>query len=391
MRITFLCNEYPLRPHAGIGMAVQTIARELSQRGHEVTVVGLGNAVEQANDGAIQVITLQRCKLPYLGNLLSRIRLRRWLSARVRAGRIDIIEVPDSEGLLPFGISGCPVVVRLHLTFTAVKRVTGKDAGRGITFFERRTLSKNSNWIAVSNYVMDLTRATFGVSAKREAIIYNAVGLVPSILPKLPNLPGSYVLYAGKVCKRKGADLLAEAVRDIMIQRPDLHLVYVGGIFKEEGRLISEAISDILGPRVNDRVHFLGRLDREKVLSCMRHAKVFAFPSHIEACPLVVLEAMTCGVPVVFTKHPPGPELIVDGMTGMLADPSCPKEFAEKISRILDDPALANRLCQNAQAVIAEQFSLEKCTDATEQFYEDCLKGYQVASPNLRAVKFRTR
>jgi glycosyltransferase involved in cell wall biosynthesis len=375
MRIMFLCNEYPLRPHAGIGMAVQTIARGLSQRGHEVTVVGLGDASQQDNDGPIRVVTLQRYKLPYLGNLLSRIRLRRWLSARVRADQIDIIESPDSEGLLPFGIRGCVVVVRLHLTFTAVKRVTRKDSGRGISFFERRTLSKNNNWIAVSNYVLELTRETFGVSPKREAVIYNAVGLVPSALPKLPNLPGSYVLYAGNVCSRKGADLLAKAMRGIMIERPDLHLVYVGGVFREEGRMVSATISDILGPGLNDRVHFLGRLGREKVLSCMRHAKVFAFPSHVEACPLVVLEAMTCGVPVVFTKYPPGPELITDGITGMLADPSCPNEVREKITRILDDTAFANRLSQNAQAVISERFSLEKCTDSTERFYEECLTG----------------
>ena len=374
MKIIFLCNEYPLGPHAGIGMAVQTIARGLSQRGHEVTVVGLGDAAQEANDGAIQVITLQRCKLQYLGNLISRVNLWRWLSARVKARRVDIIEVPDSQGLLPFGIDGCPVVVRLHLTFAAVKRITGENAGRAITLFEWSTLRKNRNWIAVSNYVMDLTRETFKLSAKRKTIIYNAVGSVPSALPKLPNLPGNYVLYAGNVCTRKGADLLAEAVRDIMIQRPDLHLVYVGGIFREEGRLVSETITDILGPRVNERLHFLGRLNREQVLSCMRHARVFAFPSHVEACPLVVLEAMTCGAPVVFSKYPPGPELIVDGTTGMLADPSCPREFGEKISSILDDPALASRLSQNAQAVIAERFSLEKCTDATERFYEECLR-----------------
>ena len=123
---------------------------------------------------------------------------------------------------------------------------------------------------------------------------------------------------------------------------------------------------------MNSRLHFLGRLDRDQVLSCMRDAKVFAFPSQVEACPLVVLEAMACGTPVVFSKHPPGPELIVDGTTGMLADASCPKEFGEKISSILDDPVLASRLSQNARRVIAERFSIEKCTDATERFYEEC-------------------
>lgn len=377
MKITFVCNEYPLRPHAGIGMAVQTVARGLSKIGHEITVVGLGDRSEEAKDEAINVITLRMYKWPYVGNFVSRIKLRRWLADRAKGGDVDIVEVPDSQGLLPFGVKGCPVVVRLHLTFTAVKAVTGREGSAGISFYERRTLCRNSNWIAVSKYAMDVTKKVFGLSAQHEAVIYNAVGSLPSSIPKLPNLPEHYVLYAGNVCKRKGADLLAKAVRDVMLEKPDLHLVYVGGVVRENGQLFSQTISDILGPTLNARTHFLGRLDREHVLSCMKHADVFAFPSHIEACPLVVLEAMACGVPVVFTKSPPGPELIRHGETGMLADPSCPKEFGEQVLNILDDPTLANRLSQNAQAVIAAQFSIDKCTDATERFYNACVKDYQ--------------
>lgn len=374
MKITFLCNEYPTTgPHAGIGTAVQTIAQGLSRRGHDVTVVGLGLVLKETNDKDVRVITLPRCTLPVVGNLVSRVVLKRWLSIQAKAGSIDIIEVPDSQGLLPFGIGGCPVVVRLHLTFASVRRVTGKGGGLGIAFFEWCTLRQNRNWIGVSNYVMDLTMKTFRLTAKKSAIVYNAVGPLPSDPIIVPDLPTRYVLYAGNVCKRKGADLLADAMRDVMVKHPDLHLVYVGGVFIDQGRMFSETISDILGPKVNDRVHFLGRLDREKTLTCMRSAKVFAFPSHIEACPLVVLEAMACGVPVVFSKNPPGPELIVDGTTGMLADPSRPKEFGEKISSILNDPMLASWLSQNAQKVITERFSINQCIDATERFYEECL------------------
>ncbi len=374
MRIIFICNEYPPRPHAGIGTAVQTIARGLSKRGHQVTVVGLGDANEETRDQGIRVVTLQMNTLRYVGNLLSRLRLRRWLSAAAKAGLVDLIEVPDSAGLLPFGINDCAVVVRLHNSFTVVNKLTGEGAGRGISFYERCTVTRNRNWIAVSNAVMTLTRRIFEVSPERGAVVHNSVDSVPSILPELPDLPGRFVFFAGNVRRIKGADALAEAMRDIMTERPDLHLVYAGGIFKENGRLISETISEILGPKMKDRVHFLGRLDREKIWACMRRAKVFVLPSHIEACPLVVLEAMSCGVPVVFTKYPPGPELVVDGETGLLADPFSPKDLSEKISSILDDPALANRLSRNAQTAVAERFCPGKCLDATELFYEECLR-----------------
>ena len=120
----------------------------------------------------------------------------------------------------------------------------------------------------------------------------------------------------------------------------------------------------------------------------MNRAKVFAFPSNLEALPLVVLEAMTCGVPVVCTSLPPGPEIIEDGMTGLLADPSSPSDFAKKIERVLNDPEIACRIVENARKVVAERFSLERCISETERFYEECVaargkvqgKDFEVAS-----------
>lgn len=374
MRIVFICNEYPPRPHAGIGTAVQTIARGLSQRGHEVAVVGLGDVNEESIDGRIRVISLRRNRLRYVGNLLSRLHLRRWLSARVKTDGIDIIEAPDYQELLPFSVDGGTVIIRLHLSSTAVNRVTGEKVGPGISFYERLTVTVNHKWIAVSNYIMDLTQSSFTTSPKRSTTIYNPVPPFPLRLPEVQSLPANYILYAGHVCRRKGADVLAEAAREVMTQRPDIHLVYVGGIFSENGRLISEHIRDVLGPKLVERVHFLGRVEREKVLACMTHAKVFAFPSHVEACPLVIIEAMSCGVPVVFTKTPPGPEIVEDGVTGLLADPFSSKDFSEKILRILDDSVLARRLAENARKLVVDRFSVEKCTEATERFYMECLK-----------------
>jgi glycosyltransferase involved in cell wall biosynthesis len=372
-KIVFICNEYPPRPHAGIGTAVQTIARGLSRKGHSVTVVGLGDADEDHSDDAIRVFTLKASKVRYIGNFVSRLRLRRWLAAYVMSEKIDLVEVPDSKGLLPFGINGTTVVVRLHLSFTAVSRLTNEKAGRAISIYERRTVSKNSNWIAVSNHVRNLTESAFNVTPKRCATVYNPILPLPEKLPEMPDLPAKYILYAGHVCRRKGADVLAEASREILPQRPDLHLVYVGGIFTENGRPLSETIREILGPQLSERVHFLGRVDRLKALAAMKRAEVFAFPSHVEGFPMVILEALSCGVPVVYTTHPPGPEIIEDGVTGLLADPDDPRDFANKICQVLDNPALAVRIGENARKRVAECFSMDKCVEGTERFYEECL------------------
>lgn len=374
MRIVFICNEYPPRPHGGIGTFVKTIAHGLHKKGHQVTVVGLADESMEEADCGIRVITLRRNPTRYLGNVISRLQLRRWLSEEAAGGRIDVIEAPDYMGLLPFGVKGCPVVIRLHLTSTSICLQAGRKLPLGISLYERYTLKANPNWIAVSDHVFDLTKSTFGLSPKRSVMVYNPVPAIPSFLADMPKLPSHFVLYASQVSKRKGALVLAEAAREFMIRYPNLHLVYVGGEISTNGdRPISELIREAVGAEIARRVHFLGHLNREQVLTCMRRAKLLAFPSRLEALPLVVLEAMSCGLPVVYTKDPPGPEIVDDGTNGLLSDPGSPRDVCEKITRLLDDPELASRLATNAQRTVAERFSLQGCIEQTERFYEQCL------------------
>lgn len=374
MKIVLVCNEYPaVRPHAGIGTVVQILAIGLWRRGHEVTVVGWGERNQETWDQGVRVVTLQGSRRRYIGNLQSRLNLRRWLIRRAAEGQIDLVEVPDSQGVLPFGATGCKVVVRLHLSFSAVGEATGEKHGRGLTLYERLTVRRNRRWIAVSRYVLELTRKTFNVAEECAQVIYNPSVPIQSDLPEIAGLPEKFVLFAGHVGSRKGADVLASAMRVLMDERPDLHLVYVGGIYEKEGRPISEHIRAQMGSQLSERVHFLGCLERNQVLTCMKSAAVFAFPSWVEGFPMVILEAMKCGTPVVYSRHPAGTEVIQDGISGLLADPACPLEFSDKICRILNDPALARHLAENGKMRVTEQFSVDAFLDATEKFYQECI------------------
>ena len=259
MKIILLCNEYPtVRAHAGIGTVVQILARGLSRRGHDVTVIGMGDTASESWDGGVRLRTYIRCKWNYVGNLISRMRLRRRLIELVKQDHVDIVEVPDSQGLLPVPISHCATVVRLHLSFTGVTHVTGEKHGRGLAFFERRTVASNSNWIGVSSYVMNLTQKAFGVAPKRSAVVYNPAVALPEGPLETPDLPRDFILYAGHVSSRKGADVLAKAFAEIADRYPDLHLIYVGGIYSDNGIPISDRITEELGPARSQRVRFLG-------------------------------------------------------------------------------------------------------------------------------------
>jgi glycosyltransferase involved in cell wall biosynthesis len=167
--------------------------------------------------------------------------------------------------------------------------------------------------------------------------------------------------------------VLAEAAREFLPSHPDLHLVFAGKLVEENGGSIAAHISEILGPGLARRLCFLGHLERAAVISCVKHAKALALPSHVEAFNMVVLEAMACGTPVVYTTAASGQEAIEDGVTGFLADPNRPGDVARKVARLLDEPHLAGRLATSARSAVAGQFCIDKCLSATEEFYRECL------------------
>ena len=121
LRIVLVCNEYPPQPHGGIGTFVHCLAHGLADAGQSITVVGFGEIKRQFNDGDVRVVSLTGSKMRFVGNLISRMRLRAWLISQSKAGQVDLVETPEYMGMLPFGAGNCLVVVRLHLADTLIR------------------------------------------------------------------------------------------------------------------------------------------------------------------------------------------------------------------------------------------------------------------------------
>jgi glycosyltransferase involved in cell wall biosynthesis len=289
------------------------------------------------------------------------------------AGRLDVIEVPDYEGLLPFAFPWCPVVVRLHLARTTIARHAGSEAGITSRWCERRTLALHRSWIAATRHALALTRETFGVAPLRQAI--SNLPVVPvdprSTVADVPVPAGPFVLYAGTVSERKGALALAEAARVFLARNPALELVYAGPLTEHAGRQIGESIRAVVGLELSARVHLLGRLERGSVQALMARARVFAFPSGLETFGLVVAEAMLAGRPVVVTRVPPFDEFVEHGQTGLLVEPGRPEELAEAVLRLVGDQADADRLGANGRAFAQEAFSLGRSLTGSLAVYRD--------------------
>ena len=123
MKIVLISNEYPLvAAHGGLGVITRAVAKALTGYGHAVTVVGIGEGAGELDDDGIRVVTLPRSSTRGIAWFVNRLRVWRWLQRAARAGQIDVIEVPDFEGMLPFRVRGCTTVVRLNLSSTTIAR-----------------------------------------------------------------------------------------------------------------------------------------------------------------------------------------------------------------------------------------------------------------------------
>jgi glycosyltransferase involved in cell wall biosynthesis len=149
----------------------------------------------------------------------------------------------------------------------------------------------------------------------------------------------------------------------------DVSVVLVGADLEQGGayRQLLEREAAELG--MADRVLFAGY--RADAPALLRSFDVFALPSTIEGLPLVVLEAMAAGVPVVATPVGGVGELVRDGETGLLVPPEDPDALAAALRRLLAEPETARRLTEAAGAHVAERFSERVMCERVLAVYED--------------------
>lgn len=98
----------------------------------------------------------------------------------------------------------------------------------------------------------------------------------------------------------------------------------------------SESLLHVLG--LQDRIVLLGWVDRRSMWRYLQQSMVFVLPSLSEGSPRVILEAMMCGLPIVATRVGGIPEMITDGLNGILVPSRNEKALAKAIRRVLNDP-----------------------------------------------------
>lgn len=179
------------------------------------------------------------------------------------------------------------------------------------------------------------------------------------------------LLFAGRIARAKGIDLLLAALPKILRSaQDDIHVAIAGEDFGDRGEF--EALAVRLG--IERRVTWLGKLSRAELLAAYQHAAVFVFPSRYEAFGIAPLEALAAGCPVVTTNTAALPFVVQHEQTGLLFRPEDPDDLAAKTIQLLQDPALARRLAAAGRERAHREFTWDQSVTKLRALYADLLK-----------------
>lgn len=171
-----------------------------------------------------------------------------------------------------------------------------------------------------------------------------------------------HLLGVGRLVPKKGFDVLIDACAVLDRRGIPLDLTLVGAEDEHGDEIRRRVAASGLGHRVRLR----GELGQVELREEYRRADAFCLPCRIldngdrDGIPNVLVEAMACGAPVVTTPVSGIPELVANGVNGLLVPPDDPARLADALARLYDDPALRARLGQAGQETVRERFDGER-------------------------------
>jgi glycosyltransferase involved in cell wall biosynthesis len=266
-------------------------------------------------------------------------------------------------------LSGLPNVVTIHGN---MRRIAMMDKQKPFSYLwlvarlEQFALPRTQGVVCLSQHtrrqVADIARRTWVVPNAVEASFFEV---------KAHPLPGAppRILCVARVCALKNQNALIRALDPVAAQRK-FELSFCGPVSE------SEAYGREFLSLVQARpwcVHH-GLTQREELQGLLRQSSLLVLPTLEDNCPMVVLEAMAAGVPVVAARVGGVPDLIEEGRTGFLCDPLNAASMAGAVEKVLANPAAAAEVARQAQQRARERFHPQAIARRHLEIYREVLR-----------------
>lgn len=260
----------------------------------------------------------------------------------VRHLHIHFAHVPTQIGMYAAALAGIPFSVMAH---------ANDIFERGLLLKQKAERSRM--FLTISEHNLAYLRS-LGLPEEKLAVVRCGVSFEgPASWPQAIDKQVYRIGTLGRLVEKKGVDVLLEAVSGM----PGVQLSIAG-----DGPLLEELKAKATALGVASSVEFVGSLSHWEVARWMAGLDVFALAckqdrnGDMDGIPVVLMEAMSQGIPVVSTRLSGIPELVIDGRTGLLAAPGDAEDLRAKLSQMLGSAELRNALALAAADHVREEF-----------------------------------
>jgi glycosyltransferase involved in cell wall biosynthesis len=372
---------------SGVGLHAYNLTNALLNDGHKVTLVLPEDQAPQIISPQLSITTVRKPRFSQSQ--------ARWLSLSFSFNaalrkleskyRFDVIQFTDARESF-FCTPRASTIGHINDTYSAelkplleYKKIYPDWLLRWLYYsavhsLESRKLHRLKLLVANSQYTANTIINTYPKTASKVRLCYKSVDIERyrkicdrrKASPPDPNRP--IILFVGSNMYRKGVPDLIMAAPGVIKEHPQAKFIFVGED-KSVDRL--KRMCDDL--KVACNFEFAGWQSQETLLSYYQQATVFVMPSLTEALGVTFLEAMAAGVPVIGTNVGGIPEIIQDGINGLLVPVESPCSITDAINQLLSDAQLRERLVQSAFSTL-NSFSVNKMMECTRSLYQEILE-----------------
>jgi glycosyltransferase involved in cell wall biosynthesis len=375
MRIVHLTSTF-LPNIGGAEIDVHNLAIQQHKAGHELTVITKPHSWRELRK-ELPYRLLPLLPQTYSLRTLRGLGLRRWLLSRQLAfyQRIYQFDIWNLHSAYPLGVLAAPFFRSNKIPSVMTSHGEDIQIHPGLNYGFRlnpdinREVSESlplySSFIAISNSISE-EYLGMGITPDRIQVIHNGIDAariksIPSQAQEIRKKMGlpldrKIFLTVGRNHRKKGYGLIPEIIKHLLESRTDIFWLIVGRECEEVAdKAIELGVNDYL--KIVSEIGFqksLGKnsqlhIPSDEMVQSYKAADLFVFPSFIEGCPRVHLEAMAAGLPVITTNAPGCRDVIQDGITGLLSPAGDTRKMAINILKLLSNPAVAEEMGRNGQ------------------------------------------
>ena len=270
-------------------------------------------------------------------------------------------------GTIAAKMAKVPVVIATEMTLkdtapSSVRRIRDKLIQPFAGYF----INNCDKFVVTSNYIKN-EWARAGTDRSFEVIYppfnlekYDQAVRKPRVQTKFP---GKRIGFVGRLSEEKSVDLLLESMIRVHKSDSEADLTIVGtGPIEQQLKSYCSKIG------LDGCVNFAGY--KSNSFEALKEMDVFVLPSRSEGCPIVILEAMAMGLPVVATNVGGNPELVVDNETGFLVPHANSDKMAQAILTLISDRERARTFGQNGRKIAFTKFHPSSFTNKFQTLYE---------------------